>query len=358
MREAYPYDEVLCEDLLAHVPGPFRRAYPATYYLLVRHFSVIWGTCFQLLDQHWFYPLVKPLRRAWNLMMARGFIRWLKQQAPDVVVTTHFLPADVCGAGKRAGWLKAPLVVVVTDYHPHQFWMTREAEATVVATDATAAECRQRGLPASRVHVVGIPIARGFDAVMDRREVERTLRLDATRKTILVTSGGNTVGPFEPVVDALCRLEGALPGRLQLVVVCGENAAAAERLTRKTQACRMPVRVFGFVDTMPEFMGASDLVVAKAGGLTVTEALARGLPLILYHAIPGQELFNARYLVEHGAALIARGPEEAAQAVRRYIEDPNHMQALRNAAASLSHPHAAEVIVESVVKPLVSHAAA
>ncbi len=349
---------MLCEDLLAHGPGLFRRAYPGTYYFLVRRLSLVWGACFRLLDQRWFYGVVKPLRRAWNLVLARGFIQWLKQQAPDLIVTTHFFPAEVCGSGKRSGWLKAPLVVVVTDYYPHQFWITSEAEATVVATDATAAECRKRGLPAARIHVTGIPIARGFDAVMDRSAVERTLRLDSARKTILVTSGGNTVGPFEPVVHALCRLEATLPGRIQLIVVCGDNTAVAERLTRTTQACRMPVRVFGFVETIPELMGACDLVVAKAGGLTVTESLARGLPLVLYHAIPGQELFNARYLVEHGAALLARGPDDVAQAVRRYLEDPHHMRTLRDAAASLSRPHAAEVIVESVVKPLVSHAAA
>lgn len=355
LREAFPQAEVLCEDLLGHVRPGFARAYPAAYYLLVQHLSLLWGACFALLDQGWFYAMVRPLRRTWNRVMARRFLDWLDAQQPDLIVTTHFLPADVCGTAKRLGRLRAPLVVVITDLHPHWFWITREAEATVVGTSTTAQECRARGIPSKRLHVLGIPVAPEFRAAIHRQDVEKSLGLEPSRKTVLVTSGGNTVGPFEPVVRALCRLEDTLPGRLQLVVVCGENQAAAQRLTRDTQACAMPVRVFGFVENMPDLMGASDMIVAKAGGLTVTEAMTRGVPLILYHAIPGQESLNARYLIAHGAAVNAPGAEAAAAAVRRCLEDAGHVQALRDAALSLSRSDSAHAIVASVVSPLLRH---
>ena len=328
------------------------RAYPGTYYFLVRHLARIWGSGFEWFDSKPVYQLIQPLRRTWNLTLGQSFIRWLKRQSFDLVVATHFLPADVCGAGKQRGWFKTRLVVVITDLHPHRFWLAPEADAFVVATEATAAECQQRGIPRERLHVLGIPTARGFSLPVDRPALLRRFGLDATRLTLLVTSGGTTVGPFNRVVEALLRLEDALPGRVQLVVVCGENARAAARLERRVRTSPMPVKVFGFVDNMPELMGSSDLVIAKAGGMTVTEALNEGLPLILYHAIPGQEWFNAQYVSGHGAAIIARGPRAVTAAVRKFVERPEPFVAMRNAARALSHPDAAEAIASQVIQPL------
>ena len=317
----------------------------------MRHFALVWGWCFEWLDARAVYAVVQPLRRTWNLFLGRPFIRWLKQESFDVVIATHFLPADLFGAGKRAGWLKARVVVVVTDLHPHRFWLAPEADVFVVGTQDVASECRKRGIAPQRIQVIGIPIAKGFHLPVDRSEVLRRLNLDPQRQTVLVTSGGMTVGPFEPVVEALLRLEEAVPGRLQLLVVCGENAAAAKRLQRRTSTGTTPARIFGFVNTMPELMGASDLVVAKAGGLTVMEALAEGLPLILYHAIPGQERFNADYVERSGAALRAHHPAEVAAAVRRSLDDPAAFALMREAAKRLSRPDAAEVIVSQLITP-------
>jgi processive 1,2-diacylglycerol beta-glucosyltransferase len=121
----------------------------------------------------------------------------------------------------------------------------------------------------------------------------------------------------------------------------------------------MPMRVCGFIDTMPQAMAASELIVAKAGGLTITEALALGRPLILYHVIPGQEQLNAEYAARQGAALIAHRPGAVAIAVRRLFEEAPRLEAMRAAAQSLSRPHAARDIVSHVIQPLLdqrSHA--
>ncbi|MBI4003618.1 MAG: glycosyltransferase [Candidatus Omnitrophica bacterium] len=347
---AFPQARVECRDVLAFESPLLAGLYPKTYYLLVRHLAVLWGFCFELLDARGVYAVVEPIRRTWNRIIGRPFLRWLKEESFDVVVATHFLPADLFGAGKRAGWLTARVVVVVTDLHPHRFWLAPEADLFVVGTPDVAVECHQRGIAPQRVRVIGIPIAKGFHLPVDRSEVLRRFHLDPQRRTVLVTSGGMTVGPFEPVVEAILRLEDAAPGRIQLLVVCGENRAAAHRLERRVRDGKMPARVFGFVDNMPELMGASDLVVAKAGGLTVMETLSEGLPLILYHAIPGQERFNAQYVERSGAALWAHSPADVAAAVRRYLDNPAAFAVMRDAARRLSRPDAAETIVSQVIR--------
>ena len=172
--------------------------------------------------------------------------------------------------------------------------------------------------------------------------------------TVLVTSGGTTVGQFERVVRELLALEREFPGRVQLLVVCGMDTAAKDRLTAAAREAPMPMRVFGFVSFMADLMAASDLMVAKAGGLTVTEALARGLPMVLYHVIPGQERMNADYVARQGAALIAPRPAQVARAVRDCLQDPARLDRMRAAAHSLSHPHAAAEIVSNVIDPLLN----
>jgi processive 1,2-diacylglycerol beta-glucosyltransferase len=349
---AFPEADVQCRDLLEDVPGWLRRGYPLAYYCLVRYLSVLWGMCFELLDQRLIYPLAQPIRRAWNRLMARHFIQQLRRAPPDLVIATHFFPADVVSACKQAGWLLTPLLVAVTDLHPHRFWLSPQAEAYVCCTKEGALAAQRRGVRAERLHVLGIPIARGFFAPFERRDLEARFGLDPQRRTVLVTSGGNTVGPFQAVVEALMGIEHVLPHRLQLLVICGEDSAAVRHLQQQARTSAMPVQVFGFIDHMPEAMAASDLVVTKAGGVTIAEALGCGLPLVLYHAIPGQERFNAQYVSARGAATVAYGPRQVAEAVRRVLEEPDRLASMRKAASALSHPNAAEAIVSQVVKPL------
>jgi len=345
-------------NLLEWTPSWFHHGYGWIYLVLVRHVAWLWKASYRLLDSPLGYRLIQPLRRAWNLLMARRFMSWLRAQQPTVVMATHFLPADVCSAAKRQGWLKAPLVVVVTDWHPHRFWLSPEADAVVVGTTESAAVCERWGLARERLHVFGIPIGHAFGTAVNHQVLQERFQLHATRRTVLVTSGGTTVGQFEHVVEALLALEWVRPGLLQLLVVCGDNEAMRRRLTERAKRSAMPLQVFGFVDYMADLMAASDLMVAKAGGLTVSEALGCSLPLVFYHVIPGQEYMNALYVVRHGAAVMAQTPQEAAVAVQRCFSDPAVLASMQKAAKALGRPDAAQAIVSHVVAPLLRSAPA
>ena len=309
--------------------------------------------CYRILDTAGVYRLVRPLRRMWNAWAARGFAKHVLARRPDAVVVTHFLPADVCNSLKQAGRLSAPVVVVVTDLHPHRFWLTPRAEAMVAAVPQSADALRACGVDPSRIHVLGIPVGPAFADRPDPATLRRDLGLESGRLTALVTSGGTTVGRFEETVESLMALEAEFPGRLQLIVVCGQDAWARRRLEARAAGARMPVRVHGFIETMAQVMAASDLVVSKAGGLTVSEALASGKPLVVYHIVPGQEELNARYVVEHGAGVIAQRPGEAAAVIAGCLTDPARLERMRDGAQALSRPHAARDIIERVVIPLV-----
>ncbi|MBI3321268.1 MAG: glycosyltransferase [Candidatus Omnitrophica bacterium] len=352
LRERYPDADVRCIDVLTYAPGWFARFYAWSYLVLVRHLSWVWKFSYAGLDWGPLYRCIQPLRRRWNLFIVRRFVTLLKARPPDGVIATHFLPADVCSAGRSAGWLSAPLIVVITDLYPHRFWISKEADAVVISTAEGRSALRRGGVLEQRIHVQGIPIGKAFSAPADRDALRARWRLKPDRLTVLVTSGGTTVGRFERVVEDLLALESALPGRLQLLVVCGHDERARLRLTRRAERSAAPMHVFGFIHYMAELMAVSDLIVAKAGGLTVSEALGRGLPLILYHVIPGQERMNAEYVARHGAAVIAPRPADVARAVQRCAQEPARVKAMARAARAWGRPDAAETIVSQVIGPL------
>lgn len=344
-----PHAHVRCVDVLTYAPGKFHIFYNWSYLVLVRHLSWIWKITYHLLDWTPCYRLVQPFRRMWNLAISRRFRRLLAEMHPDLVLTTHFLPADVLSAEKRAGRLQAPLVVVVTDLHPHWFWIAPEPELYIGSTPKSRELLEARGVRPERVRVCGIPITSAFATPVDRPALLAKFKLDPERLTVLVTSGGTTVGPFEQVVEALLSLDIRLHGRLQLVVVCGQDEVMQARLTRRAHESPVPMTVFGFVNIMAELMGISQLIVSKAGGLTVSEAMGRGVPLVLYHIIPGQERLNARYVAEQGAGIIAPQPRDVAKAVARVLEEPGLLGRMTDAARHLGHPEAARVIADAAL---------
>jgi len=353
--ESFPDADIRCVDALDFTPGWFRCGYEWTYLLLVRRFPWIWRVSYRWLDGVPGFAIVQPLRKLWNVLIAYRFIRWLQAWRPHVIAVTHFLPADVCSTAKRLAWLEVPLVVVVTDLHPHRFWLSPQCDAVVVSTEEGEAVCVRRGVPRPVIHRLGIPVSTAFGATRDRAAVQQQHGLAPQRVTVLVTSGGTTVGQFEHVVERLVALDAMWPQRLQLLVVCGEDAAARHRLEAVSRSSPVPMRVFGFIDTMAECMAASDLIVAKAGGLTVTEALGSGRPLILYHVIPGQERMNADYVSRTGAGMIAQRPSDVGRAVARLLAHPEQLEAMRQKAQALGRPDAARAIISTVMKPLVQH---
>jgi len=312
----------------------------------------LWRFSYASFDWAPIYRFVQPFRSIWNRIIARRFTVWLITDPPAAILMTHFLPADLCSTLKKKGLLKTPSIVVVTDLYAHRFWLSPYNEAFVVATNEAAEECLDRGISSAQLQVIGIPVKIENIQLDNLQAAYDRYGLNSSRKTILITSGGTTVGPFEAVVTALAELEKSLPGKLQIMMVCGTNGVVAKRMKEKAKLQEMPMHIFGFVNNMSELMRMSDLVVAKAGGLTITEAISHGLPLVLYHAIPGQEYRNAQYLDAQGSARFADHPSEVAAAVVRYFTDTVYASTMNQAVERLKRPHAGRDIIEKVVEPL------
>ncbi len=336
-----PRDEVKVVDVLEFTPSLYRKAYSEGYARLVAKAPEVYGAFFRRSDEPRLMRRSAPLRRLAGRTVAPGFVRLVKEFRPRAVVCTHFLPVEILGgAGRPKG---APfLATVVTDYEAHAMWQDAGLDLTCVATPETKARLVARGVPAREVAVTGIPVSPRFAAAPSRRAARLRHGLRDDLPVLLVLAGGFGMGPLASVAEALQ----AVKRPLQLVVVCGRNEALRREVGAGER--RHPMQVLGFTREMPSLMAAADLIVTKPGGLTVSEALAVGRPLLIINPIPGQEEANAGFLLEHGAAAQANRPEDLASKVEGLLSG-GRLAALARAAKGLGRPRAAEAVLETVI---------
>jgi processive 1,2-diacylglycerol beta-glucosyltransferase len=261
----------------------------------------------------------------------------LKSGRWDLIVNTHFLPAEIVAALRRQGALKVPQATVVTDIDAHRFWAQSPCERYFVASEEAALALRRWGAPLDRISVTGIPIDPVFSRLPSRRASLAEHGLMGNRPVVLQLSGGSGLGPIEEAYDALLRVETPI----DLVVVAGRNREARYKLLRRMVPSRHRARVLGFTDRMHELMRAADLIVSKPGGLTVSEALACGTPMAIFNPIPGQESRNGDFLLENGAAIKVNAAAALSGKVTALLEDSIKLARLRENAVKLGRPVAA-----------------
>ncbi|HTU65459.1 MAG TPA: glycosyltransferase, partial [Steroidobacteraceae bacterium] len=216
------------------------------------------------------------------------------------------------------------------------------------ANDEVAFRLADRGVPAQKIVVTGIPVMPQFAATLDRATCATELGIDARKFTVLMMAGGAGVGSLDELAARLLALPDDERGALQLVALAGRNADLLKRL--QSLAKRHPGKLFpvGFTTTVERVMTAADLVVTKPGGLSVSECLAKGRPMLLVSPIPGQEERNADYLLEAGAAVKAVDGATLAFKLAKLRADPARLAAMSGAAHRISRPHAARDVIAAL----------
>lgn len=323
-------------DLLELAPGWVRTLYGTGYEVVAARAPRLWKGIYRLTDGREDSARWGALARK---LLFQEFRRLLVRRRWDAVVCTHFLPCQLA-AGRPD---LPPFSLVVTDFTLHRYWVQPGVRRYFTATDALAAELVAR-VPGARVTASGIPVAPGFGAGVTREEARGALGIEPARRVALVMGGGLGIGVEEAVEAAL---ETTPPDAL-LLAVCGKNEAARARLEARGVAPER-LRVHGFVRGIERMMAAADVVATKPGGLTTSETLAMGRPLVLIRPIPGAEEGNTRALAAEGAALAAQDPAALREAFGRVFTEPGLLPRLSAAARRLGRPDAALAIADAVL---------
>ncbi len=338
-------------DALDYTNLFFKASYPKIYVFLVTKMPWLWQACFLLFNIPFLRPLLSLVRRYYNAINTQALVKFLKQEYFDVIMTTHFMPAEVSSYLKRTGQIKSKVICVVTDFDAHPIWINQGIDVYTAACEYTKEKIVNFGINPQSVFVTGIPTDEKFAIMTDRPLIRQRLKINADLFTVLVATGSFGMGPIEDLVDLLQGY--------QLLIVCGNNRRLYERLQVRAAGHAAPphggarsgagrVHVFGLVGNMHELMAAADCIVTKPGGLSIAEALVKKLPMIFFSAIPGQETGNINVLKKYQAAWDQGSLRDIVGKIDDLSSSPQAYEALRQKLEALSKPNAVRDIISLI----------
>ena len=315
--------------------------FPAAYAWLARDHPRWWSTLYHGTRRG---PAPELLLHPF---LDRGLRRVLRAERPDVVISV--LPVVNGLVAAAAAQVGAPCDVVFTDWNAiHPLWVARGVRHYTAPTESARADALRFGARPECVDVVGIPVRRAFQAAAVASQVSDAqitrLGLEPARFTILAMVGAEGSPGALRSIARLARLDHGLD--VQMIVVCGRNESLRRRVAALPR--RVPLRAVGFVDNVAELMRAADVLVTKAGGLTLAEAFCAGVPVVVHDLLPGQEAGNLEYVQQRDAVAYAPDPDALARVIAELFADRGRRVDLARRGARLARPHAARDIAAAV----------
>jgi processive 1,2-diacylglycerol beta-glucosyltransferase len=329
-------------EVLRYTNPVFRKIYSDLYVELMTRGPDLLGWLYKTFDRPWQF---QKRRLALDRLNTGPLLKLIRQENPDLALCTHFLPAEILLYLRKKKILDIPVGVVVTDFDAHAMWILQNVDWYFVACEETRVYLAALGIPPETIFVTGIPIDLKFGMEKPRTETRIKLGLDPDKATLLVSAGGYGVGPVESLVRAIDKVQHPI----QIVVICGRNKRLEDHL-KDLADTQHPMKIIGFTDEMDSWMAASDLLVGKAGGLTSSEALARGLALVIVNPIPGQEERNSDHFLEEGVGIRCNNLPALAHKIDTLLADKERFSRMQQAVKRMARPDAASDVVSTILK--------
>jgi 1,2-diacylglycerol 3-beta-galactosyltransferase len=333
-----------------HTPSPVSRL-PKAYRYLVNEMPWLYKWMFQTTQKP---KVTRDVLDAFYHYVRKPISRALRFYAPDLIISVHPLMQHVPLRILSRMQADVPFVTVVTDWITiHPGWLHPDVTRCFVPNQEVYQMALEAGLQPEQVCLTGLPIRPAFARPpRPKPELRQELGMEPDLPAVLLVSGGEGMGPVARIARAVASVLGSESGGAgrpagQLVVVCGRNKKLQEELAAETWP--LPTIVNGFVQNMPEWMGACDCIITKAGPGTIAESLALGLPMVLSGYVIGQEEGNAPYVVQNRVGEYSEDPAEIARIVARWFGPArDEMAQVSERARQLGRPDATYRIVDEI----------
>jgi len=296
----------------------------------------------------WLYYGTKHIR--WDSFFARWLQSYgiqklmeiIETERPDMVI--HTFPMSVVPEISKKTGNYIPSVTVVTDFDLHRRWVHPAIDRFYVATDDLKAKIERAGIPGDRIIVSGIPVKPEFEQHLSAEHILEKYGLADQGYHVLIMAG--SYGVMQGLGDMCERL--VRHSQVRMIVVCGKNRVLQQEMEHRFSAWPN-VKILGFVEHIHELMHIASCIVTKPGGITLSEAMMKQLPILIYRPVPGQERDNALYLSSKGAAYIAYDPQQLEGQILELLYDHDRWKSMRRALEALRRPHAARTIVSDIL---------
>lgn len=279
--------------------------------IIINNFPRLYGNLYDISNKE------KP-NKLLNISLAKiakeKIYNIILKEDPDLIISTHSFPICVVGSLKEKGFINVPFISVVTDYEAHKIYVNENVDAYIVASNHTGKTLFNQGIPKNRIFPYGIPIKSEF---LNGNE---TISANEKPFQILLMAGSLGLKSMIKVLDNITTLQ----GDYHVVVVCGTNEKLKASI--ETEYANLiennKITLYGFTNNIPTIMENSDILITKPGGLTVSEAIAKRLPMIIPYYIPGQEKENLDFLVKNGLAIYVYKIKEIKNLIEYIMKNP------------------------------------
>ena len=334
--EKDPNNEVMIEDALMYSSKFIHFVVTRLYMIFATKTPKLYGKIYNSADK---VSIIDKAVHGIASFYSRKLSRLITQFKPDCIISCHAFCSEMVSNIKKKGKSDALLFNIITDYAAHAAYINDNVDAYIVANDDMVQQLREQyGVDGTIIYPLGIPIYETFYRKEDPTVMREKLGLNPYKKTVLMMAGSFGVANILDIYKNLNKN----PGGYQLVVVTGKN----ENLFSEFQTIvkngfipskkgnnikvKIPTKLCYFVDNIEDYMSAGDVIVTKPGGLTVSESMAKEIPMAIFRSYDGQEKDNAEYLQRHNLAIILKDGKEGAKQLNARISDDNALETMRN----------------------------
>lgn len=330
----HPNGKALCYDILDCVPRLLHAALSNYYLWSVKYCPALWGASYWNSDTHGITQFSTDFA---HKILCKIFLpraeKMVRELGAEAVFFTHYFGGEHFASRNP----EIPTFFVNTDFETHAFQRSPDFTATFCASETSVRQYEKDNI--SPIFNTGIPVAPKYETLPSKQLARRKLQIEQDATAILVSGGGIGAGEIERVAHSLAQRKD-----WQIIVICGNNKKLKEKLAKA--ALGNNVRIEGYVTNIDEYYRAADLGIIKPGGLTLAEALASELPLLLMSPIPGQEECNLHCVCEEHAAIELKNADNSREAAENILETAEIIGNLRKNAQRISKPHAAAEILK------------
>ena len=344
----YKNIEIQMVDCIEYVNKMVNKVTTTAYNELAKKAPWAWGYVYKKSEKGFIAKITTDA----NKLMAYKLNKLLQEFKPDYVISTHFFSSQMCAYLKKKNKANFKLATVITDYAPHEQWLIcpEEVDYFFVAHNGMRDSLIDTGISKSKIFATGIPLSNRFLEHYNKKEILQEFELKQGKKRVLFFAGGEFGLGKNKTFEILKTLAENFP-ELQIIAIAGRNKDMKDKFTELVENTSRhdTIKILEYTNRVPELMSISDLVVTKPGGLTTTESLASGLPIIVINPIPGQEEENAQFLEQNGVAIWIKKEDNVKEVLTNVFSTPNKILDMKVKARLLAKKNSTQDICKIVL---------
>lgn len=336
-----------------HVEAPTVNGFGYTYPILEKIINQAYMSVIKRTPKVWDYMYDNP-KIVKNSQKIKNFLhktshekigRLINRYKPDAVVCTQAFPCGMVADYKRSHNLNFKLIGVLTDFAPHSFWINEGMNYYVVPSDDSRERFIKKGVDPNIIKVYGIPLRPIFNEKLDRQAIAAKLGFDLNVPTLLIMGGGQGLGPIKSILKSLIKV----PMHMQIIALVGINKKIVSGLKKLAKKSDKKILILEFANNVHELMEIASLIITKPGGMTTSESLVKGLPMVIVNPLPGQEMRNTDFLIEKGIAMRIDDAEDIGEEIEVLLKSPQRLAQMKKAALENSKPNASRDIAKLIL---------